>query len=397
MHACLICENTDLIELERRSNLPVAQNLILETREAALDCPVGDILMLRCTACGFVWNAAFDPAKMAYDATYDNDQNFSSRFRDHTEAVARLVTERMAVPGAERLFLLEVGCGQGKFMSILEVALGQRLDRALGYDPAWRGDRSALPAFAEVEADYFTPSVAARLGAKPDLVVSRHVIEHVPDPVEFVDAIRTAVGDETVAFIETPDVDWILRNSVFFDFYYEHCSLFSREAIRVCLERAGFAVEDVRAIFDDQYMVAVARGNDAEVGAEPLAPGRFDDLGYREGRDAYLTGLKALIDRSNERGKTAFWGGASKGVTLCLVLEDAERIVDCAIDINARKQGCYLPVSGIPIVSPAEAYARGVRTVIVVNSAYVDEVQQLCDAEGLEFRVIPIDAVRAAS
>ena len=63
------------------------------------------------------------------------------------------------------------------------------------------------------------------------------------------------------------------------------------------------------------------------------------------------------------------------------------------VNINQRKQGCYLPSTGIPIVAPAEAARRGVRTVIVVNPAYVGEVESLCASDGLPFRVQSIDDI----
>lgn len=389
MTTCKICGGSDVVALDRRAPVPIAQNLILPTRARALGCPAGALDMLRCTACGFVWNAAFDPALMVYDAAYDNDQNFSRRFQDHTAEVAELIARRVGADGP--VDLIEVGCGQGTFMRILGDRFGDRLRSAIGFDPAWQGDPRHLPRGGEVRGEYFGGDSIRAGDPAPNLVVSRHVIEHVPDPLAFLRAIRAGMPAGTPLFIETPDIDWVLRGGVFFDFYYEHCSLFSQTTLALALARAGFVVDRVRAIFDGQYQLAIATAGPDPAPAPALPSGRFDDLGFRTKRNAFIDRLTAFIDDLGPRGSVALWGGASKGVTLCLTLPRASERIGCVIDINARKQGCFLPTSAIPIVSQREAAARGVKDAIVVNPAYLDEIRAALARDGIAISVHSID------
>lgn len=389
MIRCLVCEGEDILRIEERTGVPIAQNLLFPDRDAALHCAAGRLDIRRCAACGFAWNAAFDPCLLVYDAAYDNDQNFSGRFRGHTDHVAQRIADRMG--GRGPLHLVEVGCGQGQFISILAEKFGGRLASALGFDPAWQGVSAALPPGCEVRGEPFAAGSLRPEDAAPDLVVSRHVIEHVPDPIGFLSAIRSELPDGVPVFVETPDIDWVLRNGVFFDLYYEHCSLFTAEALRRALARTGFEVERVERAFDDQYLLAIATAGAAR--SEPPPAPRLDDLGYAGKRDRYLQGLARFIDEARTEGGVALWGGASKGVTISLTLPEAARRLDCVIDINQRKQGCYLPSTGIPIVAPSEAARRGVRTVIVVNPAYVAEVAESCARQSLPFDIRSIDDI----
>lgn len=389
MNSCPICDGGNILTIERRDAVPIAQNLVFPCRHEAIQCPAGPLEILRCASCGFVWNAAFDSALLVYDNTYDNDQNFSPRFRDHTEEVAEVIAAN--APCHESVRLIEVGCGQGAFLQVLARKFGDRLQSAQGFDPAWKGDSEALPLHCHVRAEYFN-AVLVGLEDRPNLIVSRHVIEHVPDTNYFLRAIRASVRDGALLIIETPDVDWTLRNGVFFDFYYEHCSLFTPLSLSIALEAAGFAVDHIQSVFEEQYMLAVARAATLSVARQPAQ--ELGDLGYCDKRDRYLTDLGLLIDCKRQLGLVALWGGASKGVTICLTLQNAGDRIDCVIDINERKQGCFLPTSGISIVGPADAWARGVRTAIVVNPAYLPEIRALCVSQGLDFNLVSIEEVK---
>ena len=73
---------------------------------------------------------------------------------------------------------------------------------------------------------YYGPECA---DIRADVVISRHVIEHVPDPVALLKTVRLALVGSPHArvYFETPDVTWILKNRVIWDLFYEHCSLFT--------------------------------------------------------------------------------------------------------------------------------------------------------------------------
>ena len=53
-------------ELYRQSNLPIFQNRMYDTFDAARNCPKGEILLVEDLVTGLVRNAAFDPSLMGY-------------------------------------------------------------------------------------------------------------------------------------------------------------------------------------------------------------------------------------------------------------------------------------------------------------------------------------------
>jgi len=78
-------------ELYRAEGLPVLQNRVFETREAAINSPQGDVLLVEDSETGIIYNHAFLPELITYDANYHNEQEGSSAFREHLEKVASII------------------------------------------------------------------------------------------------------------------------------------------------------------------------------------------------------------------------------------------------------------------------------------------------------------------
>jgi hypothetical protein len=94
---------------------PVHSVLLLESREAAVNYPTGDIVLAFCPACGFVFNSAFDTALHEYSARYEATQAFSETFNTFNRRLARDLIDRFNLRGKQ---VLEIGCGQGEFLDL---------------------------------------------------------------------------------------------------------------------------------------------------------------------------------------------------------------------------------------------------------------------------------------
>lgn len=384
---CPICESIAAEELDFRPRVPIAQNLMFRSPREAVDCPVGTLRMVRCMTCGFAWNAAFDPDLLRYGADYENNQSHSALFGAHLDAVASHIGKRMAGRGTAAA--LEVGCGQGDFLNRLAAALGGGQIDLTGFDPAYRPG-SPVPAGARVEREYFTDETAAKLQSAPDLVVSRHVIEHVADPLAFLRALRKVCGEGVPLFVETPSVQWIVDGAVAQDLYYEHCSLFDPGSLRFALELAGFAVEAVSPFFGGQYMLATAIAVPAVPPSLPVE--RPSNAEYPARKAAIVERLTAALRSDSVAGeKVALWGAASKGVTLALLLGDSLSDVEAAIDINPARSGTFMPVTGLPVISAEQAQAAAITKAYVANPLYLPEIALFCEGRGWPLKLEPIE------
>lgn len=383
---CPVCGSRATEAFLKRAAVPVTQNVVMADERAALGIARGDLTLAVCGECGFVFNRTFDLSRLGYDENYDNNQTCSPAFRDYVDNLARhLVCE----DGVRNCRIVEVGCGQGLFLRRLVEMEGSG-NVGCGFDPAYRGAESDLGGRLTFETCYYGPEKA---DIAADVVVCRHVIEHVPEPLELLDSIRRALSHSPDArvFFETPCVDWILRNQVLWDFFYEHCSYFTADSLAGALASAGFGVESMRHVFGGQYLWAEARLSPGHVDA-PKRPGAIRDLAfaYAESESRQTSSWRARIEGLAGEAKVAVWGAGAKGVTFANLVDPDRSLIECIVDMNPHKQGSHIPGSAHPVIDYRRLPDRGVRTVLVTNPNYRSEIAALLEAEHIVIDLIDL-------
>lgn len=345
-------------ELFRVAQLPVFQNRMFPSREAALNCVRGDIVLVQDMETGLIFNRAFRPELMQYDADYQNEQAVSSVFRAHLDDVTDVIQRHFA---GQRL--IEVGCGKAYF---LEHLAGRGFD-ITGLDPTYEGDNP------RVIKEYFSPET----GLHADAIVMRHVLEHVQDPVAFLERISAANGGSGRIYIEVPCFDWICERRAWFDVFYEHVNYFRISDFR----RMFGQVDEAGHLFGGQYMYVVA---DLATLRQPVmsAEDRCDfPADFTATLERYAAAIRAEGRDGLPGGHTVVWGGASKGVIFALYMQRAGVTIEHVVDINPAKQGKYLAATGLRVSSPEQMLAAlpdGAR-IFVMNGNYLPEIRQMTD------------------
>jgi Methyltransferase domain/C-methyltransferase C-terminal domain len=384
---CQICGRPDPVSLLKKLHVPILMHKLYTSPSAAREAKLGPLEMVGCRHCGFVCNAAFDPSLIEYSDDYENNQTHSVAFKRHLDLRVAAILD--STP--DDIDYLEIGCGQGDFMERVIRTQPQRFKSAEGFDTVWRGSDQILASGARVHKSYFDRSTAALLKRQPNVVVTRHTIEHVPNPIQFLTSIREALGPASTArlFVETPCVQWIIENAALQDFFYEHCSIFSRDSLALALRRSGFRNDlKIDRVFGDQYLWATAVAGEPDCNADascniPIASietmkTNFIDKWWRE------------VAKRRSDGPIAIWGAGAKGITFALLV-GRENTFDHAIDMNPGKQGHFMPGSGIGIVTPGQSAKRAPATIFVMNPNYLSEITKTCAEVGIKAALVPIN------
>lgn len=346
-------------ELYRVSGLPVFQNKMYNTRDEALNCPVGEIRLVQDEETGLIFNAAFDPNLLMYDQDYQNEQAHSAVFQQHLEDVKAIIDCNFPTHAA-----VEVGCGKGYFLEYLN----KQGYHITGVDPAYEGSNP----------DVIKACFDQSLGITSENIILRHVLEHIQDPFAFLSAIAAANGGKGKIYIEVPCFEWICEHKAWFDIFYEHVNYFRLSDF----ERMFKTVYESGHVFGGQYLYVVA---DLASLRKPVA----EVTDHFEFPLDFLEGLNALTTQTGSNRK-AVWGGASKGVIFTLMMQRKGFNVDYLIDINPAKQGKFVGVTGLRVSSPEEVLEvlGDNDDIFVMNSNYLDEIIAM---SGNRFNYIKVD------
>ncbi len=381
MTHCILCQSTDLTPFIEIPQVPVFCNVLWPAQTAAQNAPRGDIHLALCNHCGHIFNTRFDASQITYDQEYENSLHFSPRFQEYATGLAQYLHQQYHLQNKD---IVEIGAGKGDFLKML-CRMGQ--NRGIGFDPSYEPGAEEDSEITFIQ-DLYSEKYANH---QADLVLSRHVLEHIEQPARFLDTVRRAVGEQanTIVFFEVPNALFTLQQLGIWDIIYEHCSFFTPASLTYALEQAGFAVLRVRDTFNGQFLTVEARPSRAEPPASPDLTDLQQSVAAfgRSYQQKVTTWQQRLQQMAAQNQRAVIWGTGSKGVTFLNVLDTAVSI-QYAVDINPRKRGKFVPGTAQEIVPPEFLQSYQPDVVIIMNANYQDEISKQLQALGLNASVL---------
>jgi len=383
---CRACGADDLEAFYEVASIPSQTCVLLDTADDAAAYPTGGIELAFCKTCGFIQNTAFDQNKVDYSQPTEESQAFSPEFQRFAANLASTLIERHRL---EDKVVLEIGCGKGDFLSLLaERGIGE----GIGIDPGYLPNRQVDGAKLSFMKDWYGPD---DVHLTADLVLTRHLLEHVPNVAEFTGWLldSTAATPGGALFTEVPDTRRVLREGAFWDVYYEHCSYFTVGSLARMLRSAGLHIEHLELAYNGQYLLA--DGIPGETGPpdpieEPVDELAADVAGFATHAAQQVEEWRTRIDDLVGRGdQVAVWGGGSKAVAfLAAVATGAPGVT--VVDINPHKQGKFLPGSAIEVEPPQVLVVKEPQLVVPMNPIYEGEIRSDLTAMGLDTEVVSL-------
>lgn len=250
--------------------------------------------------------------------------------------------------------ILEVGCGDGNFLSILK-ELGVH---AYGNEPSRPFRELALKKGLNVD-ELFVDENYSHPAAPFDAVVSREVMEHVPQPIEFLRNIRRVVKSDGYVLIEVPNFEKAIDQLRYYDMFPDHLSYFTRESLTAALLISGFKNVEIFYGMDDEFIYATAQNHSV------------DNNGLIYAKNKIQTDFEDLFSKYKH---IAVWGAGGKGIAALGSLRNCSNI-KYVVDSDPFKQNKFLPSSGIKVINPTEFFSdSNIDLLVITNLAYTDEI-----------------------
>lgn len=210
--------------------------------------PFNDYEMAECLACSFVYTRLRTISAAQYEEVYSYEPDYQKMvtvaertasgkqgFRDlrwfKRKALRWIENEQH---GGR---LLEVGSGPGTFLLVAR----KRGWDVTGVEPTKLAADKARSLGVDTYNGTIEEFVTTR-DEKFDVVTSFEVIEHVPDVLSMLGAIRSVLKPDGVFVFSVPNLDdpYTLRQTIPANLPPIHINFFRRQSMTVALERAGF-------------------------------------------------------------------------------------------------------------------------------------------------------------
>lgn len=376
---CPICGSNHLNCVLTLENIVCCAGAVYKTVEDAKRAPKGNLKLIQCQECGFIWNIVFEMGLDTYQklVTYRHyvfSYKYSPAFQKYLDFLVTYLQNNYQIHNAK---IVEIGCGDAHVLYTLAKATDSK---AVGYEPSFATRKLNLPHdfsdYVEVISEYYNKSATPK---DADVILCRHVLEHISEPLEFLRSIQqTLCKKNPLIVFEVPYLKNSSSQEGFCQFIYEHCNYFSPKSLVKIFEKAGFEVLETFRCFENgafQLIFARLAQNDSKhysCTEKSLFERAFD-----------LNMIRDYRQKLESFESIAIWCAGSSAQILYHLLESPQKI-RCFIDIDPEKQGNFMAVSGLPILSPQQAIEEGIKAVIVGNPNFKDEIIQMIEEYSFE-------------
>lgn len=237
--------------------------------------------------------------------------------------------------------VVEIGHGDGSFLSALK-AQGPK-GRYVGFDP--HGAAGRAEENLEFRTELFNAQVHLQ-ELRPDLVISRHVLEHLMNPLGFLQTLAfgaTAANLQPFAYFEVPCIDTALTSQRTVDFYYEHSSQFTTQSFAKMLSLSVGEIIEIGHGYGKEVVFGLARLGVKSASLQIASDAHHFQLAATKSQDVIAAQLSALYANGK---RIAIWGGTGKSAAfMCRYGVDCKRF-PIVVDSDRDKVGTFVPGTG---------------------------------------------------
>lgn len=369
---CIVCGSSDFEQVLHQARVPGCTCAPLDRGKIGSEI-VGELDIVMCKGCTHIFNRAVDPAVISriYSENYSSGiPSTKAVFDRYHDILARAITKE----SCQGKIVLEIGASDFTFSELL---LANGATKVVAFEPSDLF-HSKNPDVIHVR-EYFSAGLVPADAGKIDLIVMRHVLEHMTEPVSIIKEISDTLEVGSRLYVEVPNVTDILEKKRIYDFFYEHINYFSPELLEKLLRLFGFEVLRSTGLVDGQHFGLLCRKTrrvgHVDVSKLKMAiPQRMEHLnGLRSHLSAFKQELAGIFESSKS---IAIYGAGSHAIAVTNLLDLTSQDVRFMLDINKLKENKYTPLSHIVIRVPTEEIVQDVDTIVIIASLHQDEIHK---------------------
>lgn len=370
---CPICESSDHREIITK-NASLSSALLYESAKN-----VGEtvqVCITQCNSCGHIFNKAYNEinAVSIYEnSVYRLKQSKSGSMAASTDELYTIFQEKYSKNTGFKN-CLEIGAGSNDFSNLIS----DLFYSVYSIDPSFSShsphpaakNQKIIEAFFNLETQkkYFSDKSF-------DVIIARHVIEHVLDPKEFIKTALCCLKKNGVLYVEIPNSSTSWTNNNFLDIFNDHVHYFSINTfVNLCIQ-LKLNVQKIVHFFDNQHIgFFLMRQTDVL-------------QSVIENEQKFLNKLKSY----EEKGYSyAIWGLGAQGVALVDLIADAQIMRPSYLfDSDSKKIGLFTGRKDFPsIEAPNNQAIDNLNVIVITASLHSREIKKYIENLGFAGEVI---------
>jgi hypothetical protein len=319
--------------------------------------------VLVCDQCWLVQTEDHISAEKLFTSQYAYFSSVSSSWLTHAKNYANKMIKELNLNSKSHV--IEIASNDGY---LLKNFIEEKIP-CLGIEPTASTADVAEKIGIPVLRKFFGKTLAHKLtldGKKADLIIGNNIYAHVPDINDFTIALKEILKKNGTITLEFPYFMNLIEHAQFDTIYHEHFSYLSIYTVCKMFEKAGLRIFNVEKLdthggslrvygchIDDirktRNTVNLLLQKEKKNGLQKIDTYKNFQLRVDQIKNDLI---KFLSDQKIKGKKVVGYGAAAKGNTLlnyCGIKEDLLQVI---FDAAPSKQGCFMPGSHIPILSP---------------------------------------------
>lgn len=262
----------------------------------------------------------------------------------HTTKLVELLSQFKYIDTNTKI--VEIGSNDGSFLAQLR---DSGFKNVIGIEPANDAAQASIANKIETFHKFLSPESAKEFVEKygtADLIICRHVLEHIQDLEQFKTSFTTIVKPGTKILFEIPYFDFCLDSLDYGSLWEEHCNFFTKNTLLRFLSDIGVEVSHhFTTLFSGVAQIAFGEVNNnhqtkatLEVNAEIIKLQHYVNQ-FPKFKDNFRSFLTGRI----KKGERVVAFGAGSRTQVFLNLLECGDLVSWVIDDQLEKQHQYLP------------------------------------------------------
>lgn len=340
------------------------------------------ISLVQCKKCGFIFNEHFNQSLMKQEYT-DNNYYIKHAVSASMSSSERKVMDILLPFCTGDAVYCEIGSGSGGVAESMLPHVGT----VYTVDPAVRSAQCGSQQEREARIhinDFFSYNTVKDRMPLADIIVARHLLEHLPLPADFIRDVLRCLRPGGHLYLETPNVDEILASARFFDIFHDHFGYYSLPLLMNRLGALNLEVSQTYEYFNGQIIGILLKKTEHPVSAcHELPVIRYDGPSVRS---RFARRLDAINTRLASAVNVAIYGAGAHAN--CLINHvDTTRITRC-LDLDEYKQNRFLAGTSIMVCDPRQCVLAAFDKILIAASLHEKEIVEFLLKKGYEGEIV---------